>query len=99
MATRVLAAIGAAGLGLLALFGAILLIFLAAAAAEPGTATNRGGTLVGSVVLVLLEGALVAGVLVLALYAAAGRFLAWRAVVGGTLAGALALGLLAGFTL
>jgi hypothetical protein len=97
--TRIVAVLGAVGLGVLALLGAVMIVFLAAAAAEPGTATNRGGTLAGSLVIAVLEGALVAGTLVLALYAASGRFVAWRGVVGGTLAGALALGVLAGLSL
>jgi|GEM_PF-3906471 hypothetical protein len=97
--SRIVAALGAVVLGLAALFGAILLVFVAAAAAEPGTATNRGETFAVSVVLTVLEGALVAGMVLLAVYAASGRFAAWRLIVGGTLGGALALGVLAGVSL
>ena len=99
MVARVIAGVLAVALGALALFGAILIVFLAASAAEPGTATDRGETLAGSLVVAGLEGLLVAGVLVLGFYAAAGRLVAWPWLAGVPLASALALGLLAGLTL
>ena len=86
MVNRIIAGVCSILLGVLALFGAIIAIFLAAAAAEPGTATNRGETLTGSLVMAVLEGLLLAGVLVFAVYALSGRFLAWGWLVAAPLA-------------
>ena|SRR3712207_6487563 len=99
MVSRIVAGIVALVLGGIGLFGAILIVFLAASAAEPGTATQRGETLAVSLAVAGLEGALIAGLLVLAVYAASGRFLAWRPIVAGTLGCAVALGVLAGVSL
>lgn len=99
VAGRIAAGVAAVLLWLGWLFGAIIALFVAASAAEPGHVTERGETLTAGVVLGLLEGALLAGALVLSIYAASGRFAFWRPLAAVPLLGSLALGVLAGLSL
>lgn len=99
VASRIIAGAGAALLWLGWLFGGIIALFVAASAAEPGHVTSRGETITSGIVLGLLEGALLAGALVLSVYAAAGRFAVWRPLVAVPLLGSLAIGVLAGLSL
>lgn len=99
VAGRIAAGLAAVLLWLGWLFGAIVALFVAASAAEPGHATERGETLTAGIVLGLLEGALLTGALVLSIYAASGRFAFWRRLAAVPLLGSLALGVLAGLSL
>ena len=99
VAGRIAAGIAAGLLWLGALFVAVIALFVAASAAEPGHATTRGETMTAGVFLGLLEGAVLAGALVLSVYAGSGRFAFWRRLAAVPLVGSLAIGVLAGLSL
>ena len=99
VSARILAGVAAALLWIGSFFGAIIALFVAASAAEPGQAHTRGQAVAGSLAYALAEGLLVAVAVVLTVYAASGRFAGWPWLLGVPLGITLAIGALIGLSL
>jgi hypothetical protein len=99
VAGRIVSGVAAAVLWIGSFFGAIIALFVAASAAEPGQSHSRGEALAGSLAFALAEGVLVAVAVVLTVYAAAGRFAGWRWLLGVPLGITLVIGALIGLSL
>jgi len=99
VSARILAGVAAALLWIGSFFGAIIALFVAASAAEPGQAHTRGQAVAGSLAYALAEGLLVAVAVVLTVYAASGRFAGWPWLLGVPLGITLVIGALIGLSL
>jgi hypothetical protein len=88
---RLAAIVGALVLGLAAFAVAFIGVFVAADAADPAKPDSDAEPV--AIAFVLVEGALVAGVLVCLVYAVAGRFTGLRWAIGLPLVAAIALSL------
>ena len=99
VSARILAGVAAALLWIGSFFGAIIALFVAASAAEPGQARTRGQAVAGSLAYALAEGLLVAVAVVLTVYAASGRFAGWPWLLGVPLGITLVIGALIGLSL
>ena len=99
VSARILAGVAAALLWIGSFFGAIIALFVAASAAEPGQAHTRGQAVAGSLAYALAEGLLVAVAVVLTVYAASGRFAGWPWLLGVPLGITLFIGALIGLSL
>ena len=99
VSARILAGLAAVLLWIGSFFGAIIALFVAASAAEPGQANTRGETVAGSLAYALAEGLLVAVAVVLTVYAASGRFAGWPWLLGVPLGLTLVIGALIGLSL
>ena len=99
VSARILAGVAAALLWIGSFFGAIIALFVAASAAEPGQAHTRGQAVAGSLAYASAEGLLVAVAVVLTVYAASGRFAGWPWLLGVPLGITLVIGALIGLSL
>ena len=95
VAARIAAALTAAALAVAAMFGAILSVFIAADAADPGDTAGTGEMLALGTGFVVIEGLVLSGAGMLAAYTSTGTFPRARWLAVGPLACLLLVGTLA----